>query len=47
MGGNYPPGVSGDEYAIAGPDWQEEAGGLPADGDRLLLWWRWLLIPGR
>ena len=28
MAGNYPPGVSGDEYAIAGPDWQEEEAGV-------------------
>jgi len=28
MDGNYPPGVSGDEYAIAGPDWQEEEAGV-------------------
>ena len=32
MAGNYPPGVSGDEYAIVGPDWQEEAGVCPGCG---------------
>ena len=38
MAGNYPPGVSGDEYAIAGPDWQEEAGICPGCGEDTL--WR-------
>lgn len=27
MGSNYPPGVSGNEYQIAGPDYEKEADG--------------------
>ena len=38
MAGNYPPGVSGDEYEILGPDWQEEAGVCPGCGADTL--WR-------
>ena len=38
MGGNYPPGVSGNEYEILGPDWQEEEGVCPGCGADTL--WR-------
>ena len=51
MTGNYPPGVSGDEYAIAGPDWDEDAGACPVCGEDSLLregygWAVWVICCG-
>jgi len=37
FGWSYPPGVTGREYAIAGPDWEEEAGVCPGCGKEALL----------
>ena len=37
FGWSYPPGVTGREYAIAGPDWEEELGACPACGEYALF----------
>ena len=37
FGWNYPPGVTGSEYAIAGPDYEKEVDELcPKCGDNML-----------
>ena len=37
MGSNYPPGVNGSEYPIAGPDWMREAGTCPRCAENELI----------
>ena len=37
FGWNYPPGVTGLEYPIAGPDWEREDGTCPACGEDTLM----------
>ena len=38
MSSNYPPGVTGNEYAIAGPDYTQEVDGIcPNCGDYGIL----------
>ena len=36
MPSNYPPGVTGSEYPIAGPDYEREAGRCPSCGEDTL-----------
>lgn len=37
MTSNYPPGVTGNEYEIAGPDWEAEGGECPRCNSILIL----------
>lgn len=34
---NYPPGVTGNEFEIAGPDWEQEAEGKCPNGHEALV----------